>query len=68
MSCAVIVTNLEYMLIVYVVIERFSGIREWAPAGSFPVNTGLGLPCHLGLEHSSVTYEWQIRKISMVSA
>lgn len=57
MSCVVIVTNLEYMLIVYVVIERFSRIREWAPAGSFPVNTGLRVPCRLGLEHSIVTYE-----------
>lgn len=57
MRCVAIVTNLEYMLIVYVVIERFSPIRQWAPAGSFPVDTGLGIACHLGLEHRIVTYE-----------
>lgn len=44
------------MLMVDVVIERLSRLRQWEPAGTFPVNTGLGIPCHFGLEHRFVTY------------
>ena len=56
-----IVTNLEYMLIAYVVMERCSRVRQRTPAGSLPVHTGLRFPRHLGLEHSTVTYKRQIK-------
>lgn len=42
-------------------MERFGCIRQWASADSFPADTGLGTPCHPGLEHHAVTYEWQVR-------
>lgn len=55
MSRVVVVTNLENVLIVYVVKEGFSRVGQSGPAGPFPVNAGPGRPRHLGPERCTST-------------
>lgn len=55
--CAIVVSNLKYVLIVDVIIEGFGRIRQWTATIPFPANSGLGVPCHLCLECCIVTYK-----------